>query len=412
MEYIYGAEGHRVAQGTITPAAPGQLLSCNLSTNGIRAGCPIQAALGLSGDGDAALRGERVRTETDGTGNWQHTNVYAGSELLATYDAAGLHFYLADPLGTRRVQLNSAGQVEGTDASLPYGDGFAQTASDDPTTQHYAQLSFDAETGLDHAEARQYAPWMGRWTAPDPYNGSYDLANPQSLNRYAYVNNNPLGFVDPSGEAGGALGFVGGGACGKKIANLHISIGTSGYFINPCNPAISVASIGVTAAIKGLGWGGQASTAALESGAAAVLAAGLTIGCSINNDPTLCGPKGWASVFIGGNAGKVVDDMIAAAGATAGIMCLASGGTACEYALAYVIYSMANDAFAAIWSILGLDSPQFKGSLLPRPTALDGLGSSATGIPDKNLSIQDIMGHSQYGVIQSPGFQIPGQISY
>ncbi len=63
----------------------------------------------------------------------------------------------------------------------------------------FATLERDAETGLDHAEARQYAPWMGRWTAPDPYNGSYDIYDPQSMNRYTYVNNNPLAYNDPTG---------------------------------------------------------------------------------------------------------------------------------------------------------------------------------------------------------------------
>jgi hypothetical protein len=36
-------------------------------------------------------------------------------------------------------------------------------------------------------------------SGPDPYMGSYDLTNPQSLNRYAYVLNNPLSFTDPLG---------------------------------------------------------------------------------------------------------------------------------------------------------------------------------------------------------------------
>jgi hypothetical protein len=38
--------------------------------------------------------------------------------------------------------------------------------------------------------------------SPDPYNGSYDLGNPQSFNRYAYVGNNPLSFTDPLGLKG------------------------------------------------------------------------------------------------------------------------------------------------------------------------------------------------------------------
>ena len=33
--------------------------------------------------------GEQV-SETDGAGNWAHTNVYAGGRLIATYDTAGL----------------------------------------------------------------------------------------------------------------------------------------------------------------------------------------------------------------------------------------------------------------------------------------------------------------------------------
>ncbi len=37
----------------------------------------------------------------------------------------------------------------------------------------------------------------GRWMTPDPLGG--DVTNPQSLNRYAYVTNNPTTFVDPKG---------------------------------------------------------------------------------------------------------------------------------------------------------------------------------------------------------------------
>ncbi|HEY6248359.1 MAG TPA: RHS repeat-associated core domain-containing protein, partial [Candidatus Angelobacter sp.] len=39
----------------------------------------------------------------------------------------------------------------------------------------------------------------GRWLSPDPYAGSMDVANPQSLNRYSYAGNNPLNITDPSG---------------------------------------------------------------------------------------------------------------------------------------------------------------------------------------------------------------------
>src|SRR5947207_4459831 len=58
---------------------------------------------------------------------------------------------------------------------------------------------FEAESNLEHTQFRQLSSAQGRWLSPDPYLGSMDLGNPQSLNRYAYVNNNPLNAVDPTG---------------------------------------------------------------------------------------------------------------------------------------------------------------------------------------------------------------------
>jgi RHS repeat-associated protein len=347
-------------------------------------------------------------TETDGSGNWQHTNVYAGSLLLATYDAQGLHFYLSDPLGTRRVQTDPAGTAEGQDTSLPWGDGFTQTASDDPTAQHYAQLTFDPETGLDHAEARQYTPWMGRWTAPDPYNGSYDLSNPQSMNRYSYVNNNPLGFVDPSGMAGGWATGIGGSVCSNTNGDAGdssfsgINISTPIGNINPCDPAASLVGIGISAAVNGI-WGAGTVTAAQI---APFVAAAVTIACSIDdfNKSACGGMSGWTSdVFTGKNAwvGKGVGDIAAVIGAT---LC-ATGGPTSPGCVGYAIYTVASDLFSVFWSDFG--PAKFTGSLLPRPAALDGLGASATGIPDKNLSLQDILGQPSFGLVPSPGMNLP-----
>ncbi len=50
--------------------------------------------------------------------------------------------------------------------------------------------------------AREYHPGEGRWLSPDPAGlAAVDLTNPQSWNRYAYVNNSPLNSVDPLGLA-------------------------------------------------------------------------------------------------------------------------------------------------------------------------------------------------------------------
>jgi RHS repeat-associated protein len=69
----------------------------------------------------------------------------------------------------------------------------------------YAGKERDAESGLDYFGARYYASSMGRWMSLDwadkpeavPYS---QLDNPQSLNLYGYVNNNPLSKADPDGH--------------------------------------------------------------------------------------------------------------------------------------------------------------------------------------------------------------------
>jgi len=132
-----------------------------------------------------------------------HTNVWAGTMLLATYDANGLHFYLTDPLGSRRVQTDYAGAVEQTCQSLPFGDG--ETCSPSPTENLFTGKEHDLESGNDYFGARYYSSILGRFISPDwsvtvepvPYG---KLDDPQSLNLYAYVRNNPVAGVDSDGH--------------------------------------------------------------------------------------------------------------------------------------------------------------------------------------------------------------------
>jgi len=53
--------------------------------------------------------------------------------------------------------------------------------------------------GTDEAMFRRYNRWQSRFDQPDPYDGSYDFSDPQSFNRYAYVQGDPVNFVDPAG---------------------------------------------------------------------------------------------------------------------------------------------------------------------------------------------------------------------
>jgi len=152
--------------------------------------------------------------DADGDWEWQHTNVWAAGKILATYQVASqpnpsnpsnplqtstLHFYLDGPLGSRRVQTDYAGVVEQTCTSLPYGDG--ESCAPSPTGHLFTGKERDTESGNDYFGARYYASSMGRFMSPDPMGiASGSLTNPQSLNLYSYVLNNPLIGIDPDGR--------------------------------------------------------------------------------------------------------------------------------------------------------------------------------------------------------------------
>jgi RHS repeat-associated protein len=58
----------------------------------------------------------------------------------------------------------------------------------------------DAETGLDYFGVRYMSSAQGRFTSPDPAMSSAKLGDPQTWNRYAYVTNNPLRYIDSDGR--------------------------------------------------------------------------------------------------------------------------------------------------------------------------------------------------------------------
>ena len=153
-------------------------------------------------------------------------------------------YRLLDHEGSLVATTDGSGNVTGTNLLTPYGQSMTSNTSDPYV---YTGLDQDTINSSDHAWYRNYSTEQSRWLSPDPYNGSYDLMNPQSFNRYMYVNGNPLGFTDPSGLAGvGILTGVGGGACKIFKGVKGIPIG-DGLDINPCDPVESAISLGIAA---------------------------------------------------------------------------------------------------------------------------------------------------------------------
>lgn len=75
--------------------------------------------------------------------------------------------------------------------------------------------------------ARTYHTTEGRFLSPDPAgSAAVDLTDPQTLNRYVYVRNNPLAFVDPSGMASCSQNNQ---YCGLVVFNTPSSLGLNAF---------------------------------------------------------------------------------------------------------------------------------------------------------------------------------------
>lgn len=124
------------------------------------------------------------------------------------------NYYLDDHLGTTQMELSAGGWPVWEGQFMPFGQEIVNGAplplgQTDGSSMHYkfTGKERDTESGLDYFGARYYASSMGRFMSADPVIITPErLANPQQLNLYAYVANNPLRYIDPTGEVLRATG--------------------------------------------------------------------------------------------------------------------------------------------------------------------------------------------------------------
>ena len=122
----------------------------------------------------------------------------AMSRPVAFRRGGTLHWAGSDHLGgTIRVLDGSFTALDGM-RYKPYGED-RDTGSSLNTDRKFTGQTEDEAAGLYWYASRAYDPAIGRFVSPDtvvpvPF-------NPQSLNRYSYVYNNPLKFIDPSGNS-------------------------------------------------------------------------------------------------------------------------------------------------------------------------------------------------------------------
>lgn len=136
----------------------------------------------------------------EGTGAWEEQQFWGGGRLLGFYDGGNTYFLHRSEVGSLApTQItDEADSLKGDETFYPYGQEWNYSNQTNGGWQFYGSISrYESDLGLYLTPNRFYPPAEGRWLSPDPLGG--DVADPQSLNRYAYVTNNPASFNDPLG---------------------------------------------------------------------------------------------------------------------------------------------------------------------------------------------------------------------
>jgi RHS repeat-associated protein len=173
--------------------------------------------------------GSQVLDESDTSGNITDEYVYFGDQRVAhrVVSSNSIYFYGSDMLGTSRTIFTSAGVLCYDADFYPFGGERAYTNT---CTQNYKfeGKERDSETNNDDFDARYYSSQFGRWISPDwssvPVPVPYaNLTNPQTLNLYAMVSDNPETFADLDGhccDLSDVINFVTGAANAYGSDNL------------------------------------------------------------------------------------------------------------------------------------------------------------------------------------------------
>jgi len=244
LSWTYDRYGNRTAQTVTAGTAPPSSLSFDVTKNQINstgytydkngnltveplssnynytydAENRLVAFASGGGSGIYAFDGHSLRVQKT-TGGATTVYIFAGSSVIAEYasgaapsaptreyiysgsllakEESGTEYYLRDHLSVR-VMTDSNGNKIGEQGHFPFGESWYQNNT--TTKWFFTSYERDSESGNDYATFRYYGNRQGRFLIPDPLGvGSVDPGTPQMWNAYAYVGNNPVGLIDPTG---------------------------------------------------------------------------------------------------------------------------------------------------------------------------------------------------------------------
>jgi RHS repeat-associated protein len=144
--------------------------------------------------------------------NTSKTDIFAGQTHVATVESAvggGSHFvnnYYGDHLGGADLTADGAGLITETYDYAPYGEIlFTEQYNNYKSEKTYTGAEFDEDTETYYMEARYYDPYIAKFLSRDPRlindeDVFASLGSTEDLNAYSYVKNDPVKYMDPTGE--------------------------------------------------------------------------------------------------------------------------------------------------------------------------------------------------------------------
>ncbi|SMB93716.1 RHS repeat-associated core domain-containing protein [Desulfonispora thiosulfatigenes DSM 11270] len=151
--------------------------------------------------------GDKVVYETDSSNNIiaEYTYDAQGNPATMTKNST-TYYYHVNGHGDVMAMTDGSGTIVAQYNYDAYGNILSQSGSmAESNPYRYAGYRFNEVTGLYYLMARYYDAEIGRFITRDTFHGFED--DPQSLNQYAYCSNNPVIYVDPSGNYATRYGY-------------------------------------------------------------------------------------------------------------------------------------------------------------------------------------------------------------
>jgi RHS repeat-associated protein len=243
-----------------------------------------------------------------------------------------IRYQFSNHLGTASLELDDNAAIISYEEYYPFGSTSYQAVDSSrevPTKRYrYTGKERDEETGFYYHGARYYAPWLARWTAPDP------MGIKDGINRYVYSGNRPIASSDPTGMwempswrtvaviaavvvVGTVVAVATAGAAAPLVAAAVASIGLSGT-------AGAVATGVVVGAVAG-GVGGGLGSAAGEATRQTVNSRALGLGREEFSGGRILSEAG-RGARQGAIIGAAVGGVAALATTTAGVAAIGAAG--------------------------------------------------------------------------------------